>query len=89
VGLNGINVVGVSVGSDHTLSLAADGSVYAFGIIEALGIVWRLGGQEHAEGAEGNPVADEMTGQVMIQGNRIQNTPAKIPGLVCFVPRAH
>jgi alpha-tubulin suppressor-like RCC1 family protein len=47
-GLHGIRVVGVSFCDSHTLALAADGSVYAFGAGPGLGV------SQRGEGEEGN-----------------------------------
>jgi hypothetical protein len=49
-GLDGIRVVGVAAHMKHTLALAADGSVYAFGEGPGLGTVW-VGAAEQADGA--------------------------------------
>jgi alpha-tubulin suppressor-like RCC1 family protein len=52
--LPGIHVVGVSIADEHTLVLAADGSVYSFGEGSGLGI--RQGGEGGAAGeATGTP----------------------------------
>jgi alpha-tubulin suppressor-like RCC1 family protein len=87
-GLHGITVVGVSAGQLHTLVLAADGSVYGFGLGYSLGIGSGVGGEWYPEDLEGD-AADEVEGQMILAetGDRIQLTPKKIPGLVCSVPR--
>jgi hypothetical protein len=83
-------VLSVSPGLRHALALAADGSVYAFGLGKALGIGWGVGGEGYPEGFQGD-TANEAEGQVIVgrRGYRIQLTPKRIHGLVCSVPRKH
>jgi alpha-tubulin suppressor-like RCC1 family protein len=50
-GLDGIRVVGVSIHTEHTLALAADGSVYAFGKGPGLGISQGAGDGDEVDGA--------------------------------------
>jgi alpha-tubulin suppressor-like RCC1 family protein len=69
--LHGIHVVGVSMCGQHTLALADDGSVYAFG--EGLGLCISLGNE-----VEDSEEDDEVAVALL---------PHKIPDLVCSVPR--
>jgi hypothetical protein len=89
-GFHGITVVGVSAGMRHALALAADGSVYAFGLGRALGLGWGVGGQGYPAGFQGDP-ANEAEGQMILAstGERIQLTPKRIAGPICSVLRAH
>jgi E3 ubiquitin-protein ligase HERC1 len=84
--LQGINVVGVTSGDRHTLVLAADGSVYAFGLGKALGIGWGADGEGSLPEFQSGPV-DEAAGQKVVSGKLFQLTPKRIRGLVCSVPR--
>jgi alpha-tubulin suppressor-like RCC1 family protein len=73
-GLQGIHVVGVSISFKHTLALAADGSVYAFG--EGAGLGFR-------HGSEGEEDDSEEDGE---EDAEPTHSPQRIPGLVCMVP---
>jgi alpha-tubulin suppressor-like RCC1 family protein len=66
-------VVAVSAYYDHTLALATDGSVYAFG--EGCGLVISQGGEGEGEEGDESYLDPEAT-----------HSPQRFPRLVCFVP---
>jgi alpha-tubulin suppressor-like RCC1 family protein len=75
-GLRGIRVVEVSMGDEHTLALAADGTAYAFGTGPGLGITPESDGDDISPESEGYEEHDTM---------RSPN-PQILPGLICMVP---